>query len=208
MEYLPGLTLEQLVKQDGPLPPGRAVDLLRQVCAALREAHGLGLIHRDVKPANILLCERGGVADVVKLLDFGLVKAVGLAGAEQTLTQEGAITGTPAYMSPEQAAGQDRLDGRSDIYSLGAVAYFLLTGSPPFPREKALQVLAAHLHEPVRPLTELRAEVPADLQEVVLRCLEKDPVRRFADVGSLHEALARCACAESADPSGVGIRLF
>src|SRR5262249_32163814 len=130
MEYLPGLTLEQLVKRQGPLAPGRAVHLLRQACLALREAHGLGLIHRDIKPANLMVCERGGVADVVKLLDFGLVKAVGLANKEATLTQEGAITGTPTYMSPEQASGKDHLDGRSDIYSLGAVAYFVLTGSP------------------------------------------------------------------------------
>jgi serine/threonine-protein kinase len=192
MEYLPGLTLEHLVKQHGPLPPGRAVHLLRQVCLALREAHALGLIHRDLKPANIMVCERGGVHDVVKLLDFGLVKAVGLARQEETLTQEGAITGTPAYMSPEQAAGKDHLDGRTDIYSLGAVAYFLLTGYPPFPRDKAMEMLVAHIHEPVRPLTELGVKVPAELQGVVLRCLEKDPARRFADVSSLHEALASC----------------
>jgi serine/threonine-protein kinase len=196
MEYLPGLTLEQLVKQHGPLPLGRAVRLLRQACLALREAHALGLIHRDIKPANIMVCERGGVPDVVKLLDFGLVKTVGLDRPGESLTQEGGIAGTPAYMSPEQASGQDHLDGRTDIYSLGAVAYFLLTGFPPFPRDKAMQVLVAHIHEPVRPLTDLRAEVPADLQEVVLRCLEKDPARRFADVGSLHHALTSCGCAD------------
>jgi serine/threonine-protein kinase len=143
-----------------------------------------------------MVCERGGVADVVKLLDFGLVKAVGLTRPEETLTQEGAIAGTPAYMSPEQAAGKDHLDGRSDIYSLGAVAYFLLTGQPPFPRDRAVEVIVAHIHEPVRPLTELREEVPTDLQEVVLRCLEKEPARRFADVGRLHDVLASCACAD------------
>jgi serine/threonine-protein kinase len=196
MEYLPGCTLEQLVKQHGPLSPARAVQLLRQACLALREAHALGLIHRDVKPGNIMVCERGGVADVVKLLDFGLVKEVGPTRPEETLTQEGTIAGTPAYMSPEQAAGKDHLDGRSDVYSLGAVAYFLLTGQPPFPRDKAIEAIVAHIHEPVPPLTELRAEVPADLQEVVLRCLEKDPARRFADVGRLHDALAGCTCAD------------
>jgi serine/threonine-protein kinase len=163
---------------------------------ALREAHALGLIHRDIKPANIMICERGGVADVVKLLDFGLVKAVGLDGGEESLTQEGAIAGTPAFMSPEQASGQDHLDGRTDIYSLGAVAYFLLTGSPPFPRDRAMQVILAHIHEPVRPLTDLCPAIPADLQAVVLRCLEKDPSRRFADVSSLHQALANCGCAD------------
>jgi serine/threonine-protein kinase len=143
-----------------------------------------------------MVCERGGEHDVVKLLDFGLVKAVGLARREETLTQEGAITGTPTYMSPEQAAGQDRLDGRSDIYSLGAVAYFLLTGSPPFPRDGVIEAIVAHLHEPVRPLTDLCPEVPADLQAVVLRCLEKDLARRFADVNSLHVALVNCGCAD------------
>jgi serine/threonine-protein kinase len=196
MEYLPGLTLEQLVKQHGPLPAGRAVHLLRQACLALREAHALGLIHRDIKPANIMVCERGGVADVVKLLDFGLVKAVGLPRQEETLTQEGAIAGTPAYLSPEQAAGKGNLDGRSDIYSIGALAYFLLTGQPPFVRDRAIEIIVAHIHEPVPPLTELRPEIPDDLQQVVLRCLEKDPARRFADVSSLHDALAGCRCAE------------
>src|SRR5207302_10047011 len=123
MEYLPGVTLEELVKQHGPLPAARAVPLLRQVCLALREAHAIGLVHRDIKPANIMVCERGGMSDVVKLLDFGLVKAVGMAGPQEPLTQAGTIAGTPAYMSPEQAAGRDHLDGRSDIYSLRAVAY-------------------------------------------------------------------------------------
>jgi serine/threonine-protein kinase len=195
MEYLSGLTLEQLVKKDGPLPPGRAVHFLLQTCMALREAHGLCLIHRDIKPANIMICERGGVHDVVKLLDFGLVKAVGLDSHEEKLTLEGAVAGTPAYLSPEQAAGKDHLDARTDIYSLGAVAYFLLTGQAPFQREKAMQLIVAHIHEPVRPLTDLRAEVPADLQGVVMRCLEKGPAKRFADVNRLQESLAACGCA-------------
>jgi serine/threonine-protein kinase len=195
MEYLPGPTLEQLVKRHGPLPPARAVHLLRQACAALREAHAMGLIHRDIKPANMMVCERGGVHDVLKLLDFGLVKAVGLDSREEALTQQGAIAGTPAYMSPEQASGNDHLDARADVYSLGAVAYFLLAGQPPFRRDKAIQLIVAQIHEPVRPLTELQPDVPADLQDVVLRCLEKDPARRFPDVTGLHEALAACACA-------------
>jgi serine/threonine-protein kinase len=193
MEYLPGPTLEQLVKQHGPLPPARAVHLLRQACAALAEAHAMGLIHRDIKPANMMVCERGGVHDVLKLLDFGLVKAVGLDSREESLTQQGAIAGTPAYMSPEQASGNEHLDGRADVYSLGAVAYFLLTGRPPFQRDRAIQLIIAHMHEPVRPPTDLRADVPADVQAVVLRCLEKDPARRFPDVGSLRDALAACA---------------
>src|SRR5262249_3658614 len=134
MELLPGLSLDQLVERHGPLPPARAVYLLRQVCGALQEAHAAGLIHRDIKPANIFACARGGQFDVAKLLDFGLVQSVRLEGDGQRLTQEGALAGTPAYMAPEQAAGETHLDGRSDLYSLGAVAYFLLTGQPPFVR--------------------------------------------------------------------------
>jgi serine/threonine-protein kinase len=199
MEFLPGLTLEQLVKQGGPLAPGRAVHLLLQICMALREAHALCLIHRDIKPANIMICERAGMHDVVKLLDFGLVKAVGLDRQEESLTQQGVIAGTPAYMSPEQACAQDHLDGRTDIYSLGAVAYFLLTGQPPFRGRNAIELIVAHIHQPVRPLRDLRAEIPTDLEEIVLRCLEKDPNRRFQDVGSLHNALASCRCGRTSE---------
>jgi serine/threonine-protein kinase len=191
MEYLPGLTLDQLVARYGPLPPARAVHLLRQVCAALREAHDAGLIHRDIKPANIIVCSRGGVHDVVKLLDFGLVREMDPEAGGQ-LTQDGAIAGTPEYMSPEQAEGLSALDGRSDIYSLGAVAYFLLTGRPPFRKATALQLLYAHVREPVRPLAEVRSEVPADLQGVVLRCLEKGRERRFPDVSALESTLSGC----------------
>jgi serine/threonine-protein kinase len=194
MEYLPGLSLQELVGRYGPLPPERAVHLLGQVCGALQEAHAAGLIHRDVKPGNVLVCQRGGRHDVAKLLDFGLVRAHGLAGNGAKLTQEGGIAGTPAYMSPEQAAGRD-LAPVSDLYSLGAVAYFLLTGRPPFVRGSAVQTLAAHLSEPVVAPDRHRPEVPADLQAVVLRCLEKDPVRRFPDADQLAQALARCSCA-------------
>jgi serine/threonine-protein kinase len=196
MEYLPGVNLEQLVSRYGPLPPERAVHLLRQVCSALQEAHNIGLIHRDIKPGNVLVCQRGGRRDVAKLLDFGLVQAHGLKPGEHKLTQEGAIAGTPAYMSPEQAAGKSDLDGRSDIYSLGAVAHFLLTGRPPFVRETAMETLAAHIYELPAALDH-KADVPADLKAVVLRCLEKDPDRRFSDADGLDQALAQCGCAGS-----------
>jgi serine/threonine-protein kinase len=192
MEYLPGLTLDQLTEGQGPLPPARVIHLLRQVCGALREAHGVGLIHRDVKPANIIVCNRGGVHDVVKLVDFGLVAGIEPGAGGRKLTQDGAIAGTPEYMSPEQAEGAARLDGRSDVYSLGAVGYFLLTGRPPFRKATALQLLFAHVHEPVPPLAEARPGIPADLEGVVLRCLEKDRERRFLDVASLDQALAGC----------------
>jgi serine/threonine-protein kinase len=197
MEYLPGLNLDELVGRQGPLPPARAVHLLRQVCGALSEAHAIGLVHRDIKPGNVLACERGGRHDVAKLLDFGLVQTHNLAGgAEATrLTQTGAIAGTPAFMAPEQAAGKTDLDARADIYSLGAVAYFLLTGQPPFIRETALLTLLAQLTDPVPPPRDLRLDLPADLETVVLRCLEKDPARRFPDAEALELALAQCSCA-------------
>jgi hypothetical protein len=191
MEFLPGVTLEHLVKTHGPLPPGRAVHFLRQVCDALQEAHAIGLIHRDIKPGNVMTCERGALPDVVKLLDFGLVLPVG-TDEDGKLTQEGALTGTPAYMSPEQVGGQENLDARSDIYSIGALAYFLLTGQPPFGSRPMVKVLAAHLYETPGPLAERCPGVPADLEAVVLRCLAKDPADRFPSVESLKSALAEC----------------
>jgi serine/threonine-protein kinase len=195
MEYLPGLSLEQLVQRDGPLPPERAVHVLRQVCGALREAHAIGLIHRDIKPGNILICERGGLHDVAKLLDFGLVLTQGAGADGVTVTHEGALAGTPAYMSPEQAGAHENLDPRSDIYSLGAVAYFLLTRQPPFVGRSPAQTVAAHIYEPPAPLSNYRPDVPEDLQAVVMRCLAKDPAQRFPDAQSLELALAACLAA-------------
>jgi serine/threonine-protein kinase len=195
MEYLPGLSLEELVQRYGPLPPERGVYLLRQVCRGLREAHNMGIIHRDIKPSNILACERGGVQDVAKLLDFGLVRCVGSDKSTVKLTQEGVVAGSPMYMSPEQVKGRDDLDPRSDIYNLGLVAYFLLTGQPPFERETPMEALMAHVYEPVPALEHLRKGVPADLQEIVLQCLEKAPARRFQNVAALERALGQCACA-------------
>jgi serine/threonine-protein kinase len=188
MEYLPGLTVDQLVKRHGPVPPARAVHFLRQVCGALREAHGVGLIHRDVKPGNVMVCERGGLHDTVKLLDFGLVLPL-RTGEGAKLTQEQVILGTPAFMSPEQAGGQEALDARSDIYSVGALAYYLLTGRPPFADRTPLQTLAAHLYEPPPPLTPERPDISGELEAVILRCLAKKPAERFPDAESLAGAL-------------------
>jgi serine/threonine-protein kinase len=192
MEYLPGPTLEELVKQNGPLAPERAVHFLRQLCGALAEAHAIGLIHRDIKPGNVIVCQRGGVHDVAKLLDFGLVLAQGVGQDGERLTQEGAIAGTPAYVSPEQASGREDLDARSDIYGVGCLAYFLLTGQPPFAGRSAVRMLAAHIYEPPPPPTTHRPEVPADLEAVVLGCLAKEPDKRFLNVKSLDRALAAC----------------
>jgi serine/threonine-protein kinase len=195
MEHLPGLTLEALVKQVGPLPPARAIHFLRQVCGALEEAHGRGLIHRDIKPGNVMICERGGVRDFAKLLDFGLVLPRAWDMRGDKLTQDGTVTGTPAYLSPEQAAGQEAVERRSDIYSVGAMAYFLLTGLPPFSGRTGMKLIAAHLYEMPEPFSRHRPDVPADLEAVILRCLAKDPNARFPDAESLNAALSSCAAA-------------
>jgi serine/threonine-protein kinase len=198
MEYLPGLSLADLVERHGPLPPERAVFLLRQVCGALREAHATGLIHRDIKPSNIFAAWRGGMEDVAKLLDFGLVRPTSTARSAH-LSGEGQVLGTPLFMSPEQATGGWELDERSDIYSLGAVAYYLLTGQPPFEGGDGIAVLIAHARDPVVPPSEVRPGIPKDLERVVLRCLAKDPAERFPNAESLERALGACHCAAGWD---------
>jgi serine/threonine-protein kinase len=195
MEYLPGLSLEELLQRYGPLPAERVVHLLRQICQGLREAHAIGLIHRDIKPGNVFAAQRGGLYDVGKLLDFGLVKPLKETPAAR-LTQEGGISGTPLFMSPEQARGLAEVDARSDIYSLGAVAYALLTGRPPFESTNPMEVIIAHVRDEVAPPSQHQADVPGDLEQVVLRCLAKRPEDRFQDVNSLEQALAECAAAD------------
>jgi eukaryotic-like serine/threonine-protein kinase len=191
MEYLPGLDLDDLVTRHGPLPPARAVHFLRQLCGALQEAHAAGLVHRDIKPGNVLVCRHGGLHDVAKLLDFGLVRVARAREDPSRLTAKGAVLGTPTYMAPEQARGAEAVDARSDLYGLGALGYFLLAGRPPFQGDTALEVMLAHVQEPVPAL----ADAPADLEAVLRRCLAKAPADRFPDAGSLDEALAGCACA-------------
>lgn len=193
MEYLSGLTLQQLICEHGPLPACRARHFLRQVCGALSEAHAIGLIHRDIKPGNVMICKRGGVHDVVKLLDFGLVLPISDGKQDEKLTHDGAITGTPHFMSPEQSAGQELLDARSDIYSVGALAYFLLTGKPPFADRSLVKTLAAHIYESPDPISRYRSDVPADLETVVLRCLAKNPVDRYISADELDSALGNCS---------------
>ena len=194
MEYLPGLNLAELVQQAGPLPTERVIYLLRQICDALEEAHGKGLLHRDIKPANIFAAQRGGRFDVAKLLDFGLVKP--LTGTESTnLTREGSITGSPLYMCPEQVVG-DEPDERGDIYSLGAVAYFLLTGQPPFEHNRPMKVMMAHVNEAPVSLSDLGVEIPDDVEGVVMRCLAKDPEDRYPTATALSQALDKCALAD------------
>ena len=195
MEYLPGMTLQELVDRFGPLPPHRLVHLLRQVCGALREAHRAGLIHRDIKPGNIFVAERGGMYDVAKLLDFGLVKSMVQEPLSPEVTLDGVVVGSPAYAAPE-AALDGVPDARSDIYSLGATAYFLLTGQPVFSGKNALKVLFAHAKEEVVLPSTIKPDVPADLEAVVMKCLEKDPSDRYADVTDLERDLAACSCTD------------
>lgn len=188
MEYLPGHNIGELVQRHGPLPTARVVHLIRQVCDALGEAHAMGLVHRDLKPANIYSAYRGGRFDVAKVLDFGLAKPR-FATVDVELTQDGSITGSPLFMSPEQATGSDDVDHRSDIYSLGAVMYFMLTGRPPFVEDRPLKVMFAHASQDVVAPRELNPDIPPAMEAVVLRCLEKDPAARFQSAGELAAAL-------------------
>lgn len=194
MEYLNGPTLDRLVRDYGPLAPARVVYLARQVCGALSEAHAAGLVHRDLKPGNVIVATLGGQRDVAKLLDFGLVQDHGQSTDDGRLTRTGTVLGTPAYMCPEQAAGES-VDARGDIYSLGAVAFFMLTGRPPFEGTSVGKLLAAHLSQ-VPPLaSDVRPGVPADLAAVVARCLAKSPADRYQAAADLDLALAGCECA-------------
>jgi hypothetical protein len=175
MEYLDGITLERLVRSDGPQPERRVVHLLEQICGSLAEAHAKELIHRDVKPANLMLCQRGGLCDVVKVLDFGLVKDLDAPGGV-ALTAAQTITGTPATLAPEAILHPEAVDERSDVYSIGAVAYALLTGEDVFPGEGAVEVMGKHLHvEPEPPSKRLGRAIDAELESLVLRCLAKSP---------------------------------
>ena len=191
MEFLPGLNLSELVRNYGPMPPSRALFLIRQICDALQEAHAQGLVHRDIKPANIFAAMRGGRCDVAKLLDFGLAKPL-IRGDSAQLTQSGAITGSPTFMSPEQATGDRTADARSDIYAAGVVLYFLLTGRPPFVDENPMKVLIAHTHEQPMPPSYHNPEVPDDLVQVVMRCLQKNPADRYQTALELAAALEDC----------------
>jgi serine/threonine-protein kinase len=191
MEYLPGMTLGEMVREHGPLPPERVIYLLLQVCDALREAHQAGLVHRDVKPDNIVVSQRGGVYDVAKILDFGLVEPI-TEKHDRHLTEKGFIVGSPLFMSPEQAAGTVVVDPRTDVYSLGAVAYYLLTGRPPFLSDTLVKLVVAHRHEEPVPPSEHNPEVPGDLERVIHGCLAKDPADRFRDMSELTGALSQC----------------
>ena len=189
MEFLDGMDLESLVRQHGPMPAPRVVHVLRQVCDSLEEAHARGLVHRDIKPANIHLGRVGCREDFVKVLDFGLVKTAGVGAAQSLATIEGVIMGTPAYMAPEMAMGE-MVDGRADLYALGCVAYFLLTGQLVFEATSGLQLVAKHMQEkPVPPSERTELPIPATLEHLVLACLAKKPEERPQNARQLAQSL-------------------
>ncbi len=204
MELLRGINLLQLVAFDGPLAPGRVVHLLRQACGALSEAHAAGLIHRDIKPANLMICVYGGIPDFLKVLDFGLVKDVGVGerapapGAindhgDAALSQDGSLLGTPLYMAPEGMTDPSGVDARADLFALGAVGYFLLTGHSPFPGQTAIEVFKKERQGPPTPLSEAaRHAVPAGLDEAIQRCLAFDRADRPDSAETLDGMLQAC----------------
>jgi serine/threonine-protein kinase len=193
MEYLDGLSLESLIASDGLQPAARVVHILLQAAGALAEAHGVGLIHRDIKPANIMLCERGGMPDVVKVVDFGLVKNLDADNTDVALTNTNALTGTPLYLAPESISRPDKIDARIDIYALGAVGYFLITGTPPFTGHNVVEIAGHHLHTvPELPSVRLGRAVPPKLDALILSCLAKDPEVRPRDAQSLMTSLLEC----------------
>jgi len=194
MELLEGLDLEDLVERFGPQTPARTAAILRQVCDSLAEAHNFGLIHRDIKPSNVFLARLGVTCDFAKVLDFGLVKAEA-AGATR-LTMDGTTAGTPAYMAPELATGA-AFDGRADLYSLGCVGYFLLTGAPVFEESTPVAVALAHVQKPPVPLSQrTEISVPPGLEEVIMRCLAKNPADRPRNATEVARALAAGAGAD------------
>ena len=193
MELLDGLDLASLVQRFGPMPAARVVSVLRQACRSLAEAHEAGLLHRDIKPHNLFLCRLGVDFDVVKVLDFGLVKSVGEDDAH--LTADGALTGTPAYMPPERVTGGPGGE-TSDRCSLGCVAFWMLTGKPVFTGDP-MAMLVHHVRTPpARPSDALGAPVPEAVERVVLDCLAKEPSRRPASALELDRRLAEIERAE------------
>ena len=196
MELLDGINLEELVARSGPLPPERAVHLLEQACSSLAEAHSQGLLHRDIKPANLFCCRYGLDVDFVKVLDFGVARAIDTAsgplGSKPRLTEARALVGTPAYMAPEVVLGEVEPDERADIYALGCVAYWLLTGRVVFEDRSPMAVAIQHVNTPpVAPSRRIDTPIPTELEALVLSCLAKDPAERPPTMTALKGMLER-----------------
>ncbi|MGD8700259.1 MAG: serine/threonine-protein kinase [Gemmatimonadales bacterium] len=196
MELLDGVDLESLVHRSGPLPAERVIHLLCQTCRSLSEAHRRDLVHRDIKPSNIFLCRRAFEYDFVKVLDFGLVKPGSALepGSERKMTETGVVAGTPDFIAPELAVGDGVVDGRSDIYSLGCVAYWLLTGQHVFEKDTSIATIVAHINAvPEAPSTRTELPIPVELESLVLACLSKAPAGRPASADQLERALNEIA---------------
>jgi eukaryotic-like serine/threonine-protein kinase len=204
MEYLDGSTLQRAIRTAGFFPEDRATHIARQICRALREAHSLGVIHRDLKPANIFLVEHGDETDFVKVLDFGLVKNVAQVAGEE-LTRVGVFVGSPKYMAPEQIRG-DRVDARTDIYSLGTILYEMIAGKVPFVRASTVHVMVAQVNEPPPPIRQINpnAQISPALEETIMRCLAKDPEQRFRSMDEVLVCLKRFSGSPLISGSGTG----
>jgi eukaryotic-like serine/threonine-protein kinase len=189
MDLLDGVDLEALVERDGALPPRRVIGIIEQIARVLVEVHDQGFVHRDIKPSNILICQGPDGQDNAKLLDFGLVKH---RADRDPSSADDNVVGTPLYISPEAISAPDTVDGRTDIYGLGAVAYFLLTGAPPFRGRSVVEVCAQHLLTPPEPLRGTTNAVSAELERLVLGCLAKDPAARPASARALLRRLGSC----------------
>jgi len=194
MELLEGLDLSTLVEEYGPQEPARVIHLLAQACHSLEEAHRAGLIHRDIKPANLFVCSYGTDNDFVKVLDFGLVKEISAPDdSASQLTQQGVVLGTPGFMPPELALGKDDVDGRADLYALGCVAYWLLTGSLVFEGDTPVQQAVQHARDtPPPPSSRSEQEIPEALERIILSCLAKDPAERPTSAADLARQLQDC----------------
>ena len=206
MEYLEGHTLHRAIREAGSFPEERGAHIARQICRALREAHSLGVIHRDLKPANIFLVEHGDETDFVKVLDFGLVKDVSEGKPAEELTQTGLFMGSPKYMAPEQIRG-DKVDARTDIYSLGIIMYEMMTGKVPFDRPNSVNILMAHVNEEPPPLRTMNPSCNPSgaFEETIMRCMAKDPDARYRSMDEVLAALKRVGgAAMTATVSGVG----
>jgi predicted Ser/Thr protein kinase len=191
MEFLDGIDLQSLVERYGPQPASRVIHILRQVCGSLYEAHSLGLVHRDIKPANIMLNRRGCEPDVVKVLDFGLVKALD-EQKQSGASRQAALTGTPLYMSPEAIELPSSVDARSDLYAVGAVGYFLLTGQPVFQADSIIELCQKHVSAPATPPSErVRMPIPGPLESAILACLEKSRAKRPQTARDLAQLISR-----------------
>jgi serine/threonine-protein kinase len=192
MELLDGIDAEKLVDLDGPQPPARVISLIRQICESLEEAHDLGMVHRDIKPSNVFICRLGKRTDFVKVLDFGLVKAL-QSPFETRLTMAGETSGTPAFMAPEQVRSEPDVDARADIYGVGCVAYYLLTGTLVFDERSPMSMALAHVEkEPEPPSNRTELPIPASLERIVMACLEKKPEDRPQSAAELAQLLDDC----------------